>query len=116
MVHVYDLLLDTSVPTIYGCTLFAFLPSEPVDTKKVTVLCLDNMLLGVISIQGAYIDKVMRLRDGSNNRLLLGAGRGGLVGSQVIEDDFGLVVEKSDDRLSYELLITTPHIQHKRPT
>jgi len=63
MMQVHDLLLNTIRTGIHTLILFALLPTQSVNAQEITILCLYDVLLGVVTREFAKVNKVGCLCD-----------------------------------------------------
>lgn len=67
MMHVNDFLSCAPLAGIDTLVLLSTPPSEPVYTEEIAILCLNDVLFGIISKQVAKIDKISCLGDRVGN-------------------------------------------------
>lgn len=70
MMKIYDLLLNTLLSLVDGLSFFALLVRQPMKPKEIPIFCPDNVLLRLVSKNGAYLCEVRGLRDGTRDALL----------------------------------------------
>jgi hypothetical protein len=108
MVEIYDFLLGAPFALVDSLRLLAFAIGQSVETKQISVSSLNDVLLRLITINGAYFREIRGVGNGTctsfPSPLLLWSLRG----NDQVEDSLRPLVEEVDDRLSYFALVNFP--------
>jgi hypothetical protein len=99
VVEVHNLFPDPTGTIIDTRVFFSFSICQAMKSKKVTIGCLYNVLLGLISEEGTYLSEIRCVCNRAGKYFLLCALGARFIRDQKVEKCLGLAIAKFDDRV-----------------